>query len=85
MNGTAIPLLAVIAGNGMLVQMFATDNSVAHSVAVDKDSGTLVVPVKWSGVRVYKMGLSSSTANRTATSSGRLRQQGVRKRLVLIS
>jgi DNA-binding beta-propeller fold protein YncE len=81
-NGTARPSLAVVAGNGTLLQMIGTDDTVAHSVAVDAGTGTLVVPVKGKGIQVYKLiasgagsGLSatgtSSSGSSTATSGGK--------------
>jgi hypothetical protein len=52
-NGTATPRVAVISSNGMVLQSIVTDNNVAHSLAVDEKTGTLVVPVQARGILVY--------------------------------
>jgi hypothetical protein len=65
-NGTANPLLAVMASNGTLLQTIPTDDTVAHSVAVDKVTGSLVIPVKGKGIQVYKLSSSSTTGGGSA-------------------
>jgi len=66
------PYLFVIAANGTIVQKIVTDNITAHSVAVEAETGTLVVPVKSKGVLVFDLaaGNSSSNASSTATGAG---------------
>jgi hypothetical protein len=68
------PILAVISSNGTLVQKITTDNSTAHSVAVDQKSGVVVVPIKSKGIVVYDLengsrAANSSSGNATATGS----------------
>lgn len=65
-NGTEIPRVAVIASNGTVLQSIVTDNSVAHSLAVDEQTGTLVVPVRARGILVYNR---TGTATITVSSS----------------
>ena len=46
LSGVLAPILAAISANGSAVQKIATDNVTAHSVAVDQNTGTLVVQPK---------------------------------------
>jgi hypothetical protein len=67
-NGTATPRVAVISSNGTALQSIVTDNKVAHSLAVDEKTGTLVVPVKARGILVYnRSGNTTSTASSTTS------------------
>ncbi|KAJ5453406.1 uncharacterized protein N7458_004362 [Penicillium daleae] len=67
-NGTATPRVAVIASNGTLLQSIMTDDSVAHTVAVDEQTGTLVVPVQARGILVYSLaGIRKNTGSSTAS------------------
>jgi hypothetical protein len=57
-TGTANPNLAAVAANGTPLQSIATDDTVAHSVAVDAASGALAVTVKGMGIKVYNLDAS---------------------------
>jgi hypothetical protein len=71
---TPLPQIAVVnASSGMLVQTLPTDNVTAHSVAVDGNTGLMLVPVKSQGIVAYDlkagvMGSGSSPANGTTAS-----------------
>ena len=67
-TGTPAPMLYVIAANGTIVQSIATDNSTAHSVAVQAGTGEMLIPIKAKGIEVYTLSASSSS-NSTTTSS----------------
>jgi hypothetical protein len=79
-NGsTPIPQLGVVnASSGTLVQILVTDNVTAHSVAVDINSGVMVVPIKSQGIVVYdlKSGVMGS-GNSSGTSPGSTATTGV--------
>ena len=61
-NGVPAPILAIISTNGTVVQKIATDNVTAHSVAVDENTGTVVVPVKAQGILLYSLSSGSATS-----------------------
>jgi hypothetical protein len=69
-NGTATPRVAVIASNGTLLQSIVTDSTVAHSIAVDKHTGSLVVPVKAKGILVYQLTARATNGGDASTTSG---------------
>ena len=80
-NGsTPMPQLGVVnASSGMEVQAVVTDNVTAHSVAVDSNSGVMIVPIKSKGIVLYnlKSGVmgsgnisTGSSSSGSATSSG---------------
>jgi len=72
-NGTSAGFLGIVdAGTRQLVQSIATDNTTAHSVASDPNTGELLVPVQEVGIVAYKYVGNASTGagsggNATAT------------------
>lgn len=100
-NGsTPMPQVGVVnASSGMLVQTLVTDNITAHSVAVDVNTGAMLVPIKSQGIVLYdlKSGVtgsgnlsgstttSSSTTGATSTkASGALRAEVQRIMTIVI-
>ena len=68
-SGKPAPMLYIIASNGTIVQSIVTDNSTAHSVAVQANTGLMLIPIKNKGIEFYSLGSSNSTAA-SSTSSG---------------
>jgi hypothetical protein len=77
-----------VAANETPLQNIVTDDTVAHSVAVDAGSGALAVPVKGKGIQVYNLGASkvggetsargtASSGSTNATSGGSLAVNGL--------
>ena len=68
-SGKPNPQLAVIdATNNTLIQTWATDNTTAHSVAVDVQNNLVAVPLQKEGIVVYNLTMASSgTMNATTT------------------
>jgi hypothetical protein len=71
-KGVPTPILAVISTNGTVVQKIPTDNVTAHSVAVDENTGTVVVPVKAQGILIYGLGTGSTTSSTSGARVNRL-------------
>jgi hypothetical protein len=69
-KGAPMPFVAVIASNGTVVQKITTDNTTAHSVAVDDKTGSFLVPVKAKGILLYSLAGSSTSGGASSTSSG---------------
>lgn len=69
-----MPQIAVVnISSRTLIQTLPTDNVTAHSVAVDRRTGLMLVPIKSQGIVAYslKAGIISSRGlptNRTTTS-----------------
>lgn len=70
-DGAPMPQLAVInATSNTLIQTWATDSKLAHSVAVDSKTNQVVVPLVKSGITIYNLTSASSNSTSTSTSSG---------------
>lgn len=70
-TGAQNPLLAIIdAKTGTLVQTIPTDNITAHSVAVDPKTNKVIVPLANTGIAIFNLNNSSSTAATTTMSLG---------------
>lgn len=69
-NGAPMPQLAVInATSNTLMQTWATDSGLAHSVAVDTKTNQIVVPLAKSGITIYNLTSASSSTSSTGASS----------------
>jgi hypothetical protein len=69
-DGASMPELAVInATSNTLMQTWATDSELAHSVAVDSQTNQVVVPLAKSGINIYNLTTASSNPSSTSTSS----------------
>lgn len=69
-DGAPMPQLAVIdATSNTLIQTWATDSKLAHSVAVDYKTNQVVVPLLKSGITVYNLTAASSSSNSSSTPS----------------
>jgi len=64
-----MPFVAVISSNGTVLQKITTDNSTAHTVAVDETTGSFLVPVKAKGILRYSLTSSSTNGGASSTSS----------------
>ncbi|KAJ5375887.1 cytochrome cd1-nitrite reductase-like C-terminal heme d1 [Penicillium cosmopolitanum] len=69
-SGKPNPQLAVIdAANNTLIQTWATDNTTAHSVAVDVQNNLVAVPIQKEGIVVYNLTIASSGTLNATTSA----------------
>jgi hypothetical protein len=68
----AAPFVAILsATNGTILQKITTDNTIAHSVAVDEKSGAMIIPTKAKGILIYTLGgNASATATTTGSATG---------------
>ncbi len=70
-NKTAMPFVGIVnASSNTLVQSIVTDNVTAHSVAVNHNTGAMVVPVKSRGILVYSLKSSMSGSYISNSASG---------------
>jgi hypothetical protein len=69
-TGAPMPQLAVIdAATNAVMQTWATDTVLAHSVAVDPITNQVVVPRENIGIVVYNLTASSSTSSNSTSSA----------------
>lgn len=69
-DGAPMPQLAVIdANSNTLMQTWATDSKLAHSVAVDPKTNQVVVPLVKSGITVYNLSATNSSSRPPGSSS----------------
>ena len=67
-GNTPLPQIAVVnASSGTLAQTLPTDNVTAHSVAVDGNTGLMLVPIQKQGIIAYSLKAGATSGGNSST------------------